>query len=224
MQRPSFFRTVASCAPRILPSAVVAVAATFATSDASAQSGSVVVEHSRVYVFVAKKGAGHDHGIEGRVASGEVHLDRAEDVGRITFDLRAFGADTSAARQFFRLPGETPAETQAEVNGNMHGAGVLDVARFPTAEFTIARLRPLPPEAGQAGRPYQLDGELTLHGVKRPLQITATAETVDGGLVRLRGRFAIVQTAYGIKPFSKLLGAVGVGDELQVYGDVYLRP
>jgi hypothetical protein len=31
------------------------------------------------------------------------------------------------------------------------------------------------------------------------------------------------QTDFGIKPFSKLLGAVVV-DELAIYGDIYLTP
>jgi hypothetical protein len=210
-----------SSAPRIVPLVVTIVVC--AAAPLFAQSGSVIVEHSRVYVFVAKKGAGHDHGIEGKVAAGEIHLDRAEQVGGLTFDLRSLAADTTAARQFFRLEGETPANTQKEVTDNMHGASVLDLAKFPAAEFVIQRLRPLQPEAGQTAQPYQLDGEFTLHGVKRPLQVVVTSESVNG-MNRLRGRFTMKQTDFGIKPFSKLLGAVGVADELQVYGDVYLRP
>ncbi len=208
-------------ARRLAP--LVAAIVTFAAAPLLAQSGSVIVEHSRVYVFVAKKGAGHDHGIEGKVAAGEIHFDRAEQVGGLTFDLRSLAADTNASRQFFRLEGETPAGTQQEVTGNMHGASVLDVAQFPTAEFAIHRLRPLQAEAGQTAQPYQLDGEFTLHGVKRPLQVVVTSEPVNG-MVRIRGRFTMKQTDFGIKPFSKLLGAVGVADELQVYGDIYLRP
>lgn len=215
------FGAARSLTRRIAP--IVAVVVAFAATPLLAQSGSVIVEHSRVYVFVAKKGAGHDHGIEGRVAAGEIHLDRAEQVGELTFDLRSLAADTTPARQFFKLPGETPADTQAEVTGNMQGPSVLNIAQFPKAQLTIHRLRPLPPEAGQTAQPYQLDGEFTLHGVKKGLQFVATSESVNG-MIRLRGRFTMKQTDFGIKPFSKLLGAVGVADELQVYGDIYLRP
>ena len=132
-------------------------------------------------------------------------------------------ADTAEARKYFKLPGETDAGTQAAVNANMHGAAVLNVGQFPTAEFVISTAQALQREAGQVGQPYQLDGELTLHGVKRATRIVATAETANG-LILLRGRFALKQTDFGITPYSKLLGAVGIADELQIYGDLYLRP
>lgn len=185
--------------------------------------GMVLLTHSKVYVFVGKKGAGHEHAVEGRLAAGELHLDRAQDAGKLTFDLRSFAADTDAARRFFNMAGQTDADTQAQVTANMHGSGVLDVAKFPAAEFVVRSAQPLPPQAGAAGVPYQLDGEFTLHGVKKPLRVTATAEQVNGW-IRLRGRFDMKQTDFEIKPFTKFLGAVGVADELRIYGDLYLRP
>lgn len=214
MQRPGYFSSFV---------AALCLSAAISPIDVLAQSGTVVLEQSRVYVFVGKKGAGHEHGVEGRVAAGEIHLDRAQQSGGLTFDLRSFAADTSNARRFFNMPGETDADTQTQVNNNMHGAAVLNVAQFPTAEFVITQCRVLPAEAGRQGQSYQLDGELTLHGAKRAVQIVASAESVQG-MIRLRGRFALKQTDYGIKPFSKFLGAVGVADELTIYGDIWLRP
>lgn len=222
MQRP-VFRKRAFGAQRLLALTAVLTLFGIVIEPATAQSGAVVKEKSRIYVFVAKKNAGHDHGIEGNVADGEIHLDRAQNTGRLSFDLRSLSADGAAARTFFNMPGEVDADTQAAVNANMHGAAVLNIAQFPTAEFVITQLQVLPADPAQAGRPYQLDGEFTLHGVKRPLQIVATAESV-AGLIRLRGRFAMKQTDFGIKPYSKLLGAVGIADELQVYGDIWLNP
>lgn len=202
---------------------LIAVAVTFTANTASAQSGSVSLEHSKIYVFVGKKGAGHEHGVEGRLAAGELHLDRAQDSGSLTFDIRNFATDTDAARKFFNLPGQTDADTQAQVNANMHGKAVLDSGKFPTAEFVIKSVQALPPDANVAGRPYQLDGEFTLHGVKKPLRVIATGESVNGWL-RLRGRFAMKQTDFEITPFSKFLGAVGVTNELRVYGDLWIQP
>lgn len=202
---------------------LIAVAVTFTANTASAQSGSVSLEHSKIYVFVGKKGAGHEHGVEGRLAAGELHLDRDQDSGSLTIDVRNFAADTDAARKFFNLPGQTDADTQAQVNANMHGKAVLDSGKFPTAEFVIKSVQALPPDANVAGRPYQLDGEFTLHGVKKPLRVIATGESVNGWL-RLRGRFAMKQTDFEITPFSKFLGAVGVTNELRVYGDLWIQP
>jgi len=36
--------------------------------------------------------------------------------------------------------------------------------------------------------------------------------------------FKIRQTDYGIKPFSRVLGAVGVKDELLISGDLWIMP
>ncbi len=204
--------------------ALLAASASASAAKVAAQTGSVDVERSRLYVFVAKKGAGHEHGVEGRVAAGTIVLGNPRQAGTLTFDLRSLVADTSAARRFFNLAGETDADTQAKVNANMHGAAVLDLARFPTAEFRIDSALPTPQQADRPDQqPYELTGEFTLHGVKRALRIATVAEAADG-LIRLRGRFPLKQTDYGITPFSKLLGAVGVGDEVQVFGDLWLRP
>lgn len=42
-------------------------------------------------------------------------------------------------------------------------------------------------------------------------------------MLHVRGRFAVLQTQYGIKPFSKGLGAIGVADELQIWGDLWVH-
>jgi hypothetical protein len=38
--------------------------------------------------------------------------------------------------------------------------------------------------------------------------------------MRLQGSFSILQSDYGITPFSKALGAVGVADRLTISGDL----
>jgi hypothetical protein len=211
---------VARCTP-----CLILFAGAIATSTAAADPpGTVDVEKSRVYVFVPKKGAGKDHAVEGRIAAGAIHLGRTEPGGELKFELKSFAADTPECRKYIGLEGERTPEDQEEITKDMHSASVLNVARFPTAEFVIARVRPLPVEAGEAGRPYRLEGEFTLHGVQQPLQIDVTTETVDGGNVRLRGKFTLKQTDFGINPFTKLLGSFGVANELQVHGDLYLRP
>jgi hypothetical protein len=59
-----------------------------------------------------------------------------------------------------------------------------------------------------------------LHGVTRPIQVVAEAEEQKGWL-HLRGGFTMLQSQFGITPFTKAFGAVGVADELKVYGDLW---
>jgi polyisoprenoid-binding protein YceI len=194
------------------------VAGSAATNSAP---GDVDINQSRVYTFVGKTGFGHEHGVVGRLKSGAIHLGADHDAGQLEFDLTSFVADTAEARRYVGLEGDTDASTQEQVTANMVGAYVLDTSSFPTAKFVINSALPLGGGQPDGARKYQLQGQFTLHGVTRPLRIFAEAQK-EKGAVRLRGAFALLQTDYGIKPFSKAFGAVGVTDRLKIYGDILI--
>lgn len=218
----------AGCETQRGPEGPPAVAASTAVTPAPAgfdqlPSGTIDLERSRVYVFVDKKGAGHQHGVEGRLSGGTFMLGRTEQAGKLKFDMKSFLADTSAARRRVGLAEDIEADEQADITTTMRGASVLDATAHPTAEFVIASARPLPPQAGRTGTPYQIDGEFELHGVRQPLTFTAFAEQTTAG-IRLQGEFVFKQTDFGIRPFKKFLGAVGVADQLKVYGELWIAP
>lgn len=172
---------------------------------------------SRVYVFVGKTGFGHEHAVSGFVKSGDIHLGNAQQAGSIVFDMTAFTADSAEARRAIGLGGTTDASTAREVTQNMLGGYVLNVRKYPTSTFTIDSALPTGKQS-QAGNPlYELKGTWELHGTKRPLAIPV--EVVDQqGSYLVRGRFAMLQSQFGITPFTKALGAVGVTDRLIVTG------
>jgi polyisoprenoid-binding protein YceI len=103
----------------------------------------------------------------------------------------------------------------------MLGRAVLDVARFPTAEFKIASATRLEQKSRRGLDQYELAGDFTLHGVTRQIKIIADAEPKDGW-VHLRGAFSILQSQFGIQPFTKAFGAIGVADKLTIYGDLWV--
>lgn len=187
---------------------------------ATASPGDVLVDSSRVFVFVGKKGLGHEHAIVGRLKSGHVHLGAGKNAGTITFAMKSFRADTADARKYLGLAGETDAATQASVTANMLGKDVLDVDTYPEATFTIRTSRSEQPREGKE-EVYLLEGEFKLHGVTQPLSVEATAVR-SKGKVRLRGHFAVLQTDFGITPYSKGFGVVGVTNELRIYGEIDL--
>lgn len=186
------------------------------------QAGDVDLVGSRVYVFVGKTGLGHDHAVIGMLQSGRVRLGAAEQAGRLVFDVRSFRADTTEARKALGLAGETDPGTQKQVTDNMLGPDVLDAARHPAASFEIrSALQAARPAA--AGRTaFDLVGTFTLHGVTRPIVVPVEVEPLGQRLVRLTGGFMIKQTDFGMKPYTKLGGVVGVADQLKIYGDVRL--
>lgn len=66
---------------------------------------------------------------------------------------------------------------------------------------------------------WHLSGELTLHGVTRP-QVVEVTVVEAGADLRITGLAAVRQTAHGITPHSQLMGALQVGDVVQVLVDV----
>ncbi len=184
------------------------------------EPGQISTARSRVYTFVGKTGFGHEHGVEGKLKSGHLRLGAAEDSGELVFDMTSFDADTDAARRYVGLNGSTDASTRQQVNANMRGDSILAVRRFPTATYEIASARDLGKKSRDGHPQYELDGKFTLHGVTRPLKITVAVQKSDDGMNRVRGSFSILQTSYGITPFSKALGAIGVTDKLTIHGDI----
>jgi len=135
--------------------------------------------------------------------------------------MTSFVADSPDARKFVRLEGQTDPATQRQVNANMRGPDVLNVAQFPTAQFVIKEISKLPEPSKQALNQYELSGEFLLHGVTRPIHVVADAKD-QGSWMRFQGGFTMLQSQFGITPFTKAFGAVGVTDQLTVWGDIWI--
>jgi len=185
--------------------------------------GDLNLEVSRVYIFVDKtNNLGHSHGVEGRLKGGKVHLDGLQPSSLI-FDMKSFVADTEIARKVFGIEASIDASTVKKVNQNMLGNEILDVQRFPEAGLAKASLKKTDRQSSRGLPEYQLEGDFTLHGTTRHLVIPCDLEIKDGWY-HIRGKFTIRQTDYGIKPYSKAFGAVGIKDELVIQGDLWVVP
>jgi len=186
------------------------------------QVGDLHLGSSRAFVYVGKSGlVGHNHGIEGHIREGHIDLTRSVDAGKIVFEMSSFDADTDAARRYIGLEGSTDAGTRKEVTANMQGEHVLDVARFPTATFTIESIQPIASKSSRGFDQYQFAGKFTLHGVTNPLRVVVEAEPRQPWM-HLRCRFDVLQSDYGITPFSKVFGTIGVADGLRIWGDLWV--
>jgi hypothetical protein len=194
-----------------------------ATPNTDVKPGDVNLDLSRVYTFVDKTGLGHQHAIEGKLSSGRLMLGAGSEAGQLLFDMRSFDADTVAARRYLGLEGTTAESTRSQVTANMKADSVLDVARYPTATFDVDSAKATN-QTSQEGRPiYELVGRFTLHGKQQPLTVKADVEQARGWL-HVRGSFAIKQTSFGIRPYTKAFGAIGVSDALRIHGDLWVAP
>ncbi len=150
-----------------------------------------------------------------------MQLGATENAGEFVFDMKSFDADTDAARRYLLGSTDDINSTRQQVNQNMRNTSILSVNQHPTATFAIKSATESSKKS-RSGKPiYEFTGEFTLRGKTRPLQFEAEVETKDG-MAHLKGQFAIMQTQYGITPFKKALGAVGVADRLVIHGDLWV--
>lgn len=191
-------------------------------------SGDLELKVSRVYIRVDKKNAlGHAHAVIGKLKSGQLRLRAADDPmiepGTLVFDMTSFDADSKEARDYLGMEDPIDDNTRKQVNANMLGKDVLDVRSHPTATFAAKKIAKLTEKSSRGMPQYEITGEFSLHGVTKPASFTADVEETKGWL-RLRGAFAILQTQFGIKPYTKAFGAVGVADKLEIHGDLFVAP
>jgi len=163
---------------------------------------------SQLTVHVGKTGvfgfAGHEH----QVVAGTFQ-------GRATFDperIAQSSVDLTFVAGELRVVGKgEPAADVPQVQAAMVGKDCLDAQRFPAIHF-VSKTVDVVGEPGPGGRDLELHGDLTLHGVTRPLTLRVHLEVKDGAL-EVTGSTTIRQTDFGITPISKA-GVVKVKDGL----------
>jgi hypothetical protein len=223
MKKVSYDRMIPILFQVLLSACIVQSNAGFTAAQDRPPAGQVNSEHSRVYIFVDKSGVvGHQHAIEGKLSQGEMFLSTGRP-GSLVFDMQSFDADTPNARKYIGLDGTTEDSMRKKVNDNMLGHEVLSVKKYPTATLDKAILKSKPASIAGQSPEYMIQGEFTLHEKTRTIEIPCKVE-VENGWHHVKGKFKILQSDYGIRPYSKMLGAVGVTDELTIYGDLWVVP
>ena len=120
-------------------------------------------------------------------------------VGRttsITGHLTIHGTTVTAAA--FSVPMATVHSNEGERDNNFDGR-IMEVARYPTATFTLTGpidLAPLP--GGGVIKQYTVHGRLTLHGTTRAVKFTLSAER-KGSQIEVSGDIPVVFANYHIE-------------------------
>jgi polyisoprenoid-binding protein YceI len=178
---------------------------------ASAEPRRYVIDPAprQIVIHVGKSGvlgfAGHDHEVVGAVTQGTAVIDQQR--------LEASSVELAFDAASLRVTGRgEPAGDVPKVQEAMVGPECLDAARFPVIRFrsqAIAVAR-----GGQGAYDLAIRGELTLHGVSRPVQVLVHV-VLQNGSVTATGSTKIRQTEFGIKPIS-VGGVVKVKDEIAI--------
>jgi polyisoprenoid-binding protein YceI len=107
-----------------------------------------------------------------------------------------------------------------KIQGTMRDE-VLEVSKYPEIVFKSTGISAT--KSGEGQYQARIAGELTLHGVTRPLTINAQLEFGDKTL-RAKGAFALKQSSFDIKPVSVAAGTIKVKDELKFTFDIVAHP
>jgi polyisoprenoid-binding protein YceI len=161
------------------------------------EDGSLVVKTYRE--GVAAK-AGHDLVIE--VTRWEATIDTAAGTLELTADPRSL-----EVREGVRGVKPLTDRDRGEIRSNIDDK----VLRGEPIEFRSRAVR-MPDGPGR----LTVEGDLTMAGSTRPL----TAQLDVGGDGRVSGTITLTQSAWGIKPYRGLMGALKVRDEVEIVVDV----
>jgi polyisoprenoid-binding protein YceI len=130
-------------------------------SDKSgALSFSLTAENTQVHFVGSKVTGSHEGGFKS--LSGELTLGETLNSSRatITIDMKSIYTDSE------------------KLTGHLRSPDFFDVEKFPTATFAITTVEEKELKDGTR----MLSGELTLHGVTRPIRFPATIEAAKGDL------------------------------------------
>lgn len=82
----------------------------------------------------------------------------------------------------------------------------LDAKKFPTIRFTAD-------DVAKTADGYRLTGTVEIHGTTRPQTVDVTVED-SGDALTLSAQALLTQSDFGVKPYSLMLGALKVADEV----------
>jgi polyisoprenoid-binding protein YceI len=154
----------------------------------------------------------HDHNIAIREFGGEVHFTYGT-VEPASLQLKIKSASLA-------VTDKVSASDRQKIEGTMRDE-VLETAKYPEILFRSTSVSAS--KTGDGKYQARIAGEVTLHGVTRPLTIPAQLE-FEPSVLRARGGFSLKQSSFGIKPVSVAGGSVKVKDELKFTFEIVAKP
>ncbi|MFP4348961.1 MAG: YceI family protein [Desulfococcaceae bacterium] len=197
--------------------------------DLSGEAGKVFrvdSDASTVHIFLWRGGPmaakGHNHVLAVKQMRGAVYLpeDMLSNEARfdIVFPVKQIAVDPMPLREQIGGAFTGTGMTEKGARGtrqNMLGEKALNADRFPRIGLSSNRFYGEPPK-------LVLDTAVTIHGIQRRRLIPITLN-VEKDRLTARGAFAVLQTDFGIEPFSAMAGALYLLDPLMVEFEIVAR-
>lgn len=159
----------------------------------------------RIYREGMAKKVGHDLVMELTSWSANVTVDGDSSSIDATADPRSFEVREASGGVKPLSDGD-----RADIKKNIENK-VLNTGKHPEILFRSTSVRSTGPDRGT------ISGELTIAGTTRPVDFDVV---VNGDRARMTA--TVVQSQWGIKPFSAMMGALKVKDAVEMEADVRL--
>lgn len=155
---------------------------------------------------------GHNHVMTSQQVGGRVwvHPEFSRSGFELSFPVAQLVVDDAEARRAAGsdFPADIPQSDKDGTRKNMLRAEVLDGERYPEVKLRSAHV------AGTLEAP-QVTAHITIKDASRDVQVPVKL-AIEGAKLSASGAFDILQTEFGIKPFSVALGALEVQNKLHI--------
>ncbi len=152
---------------------------------------------------------GHNHVIRATEFSGSIQFDpenHSSFAAFIEVKTASLKADEPEIRAKHKLEKKVRDKDRKKIQNTMESAEQLDVKKFPVMTFKATKVEK------QEKDQYRIHGDLTMHGVTRPVSLLMSAKT-EKSQGALQGSLQFKQSDFGIKPYSAVFGSVKNKDE-----------
>jgi polyisoprenoid-binding protein YceI len=178
----------------------------------------IVSQESLLTILVFRAGtlasAGHNHVIASHTLSGTIYV--PEELAQVSVEVRVPLLDLTVDEAALRagemsrdFPPDVPDTAREGTRRNMLGAALLDAADYP--QIILRTLSVVPAADGTT----QVRMQVEVRGQQRIVLVPVRYER-SGSTVIASGELPLRQSSLGLTPFSAMLGALQVQDEMRV--------
>lgn len=129
-----------------------------------------------------------------------------------TFEVNADGTPSKLTTVAFTLPAESLKSHEKAMDKNAYKSLNTDKYKDITFQLTSSKI---------TGKTISCNGNLTISGTTKPVEVDVTYEAKNGTLV-CKGSKKIKMTDFKVEPPSFMFGTIKTGDEITITFDVTL--
>lgn len=118
------------------------------------------------------------------------------------------------------IPVKSLKSKESGLDKNMYKA--MNAEAYPEIIFGLSNYTVQPSTRAPAAREIHADGSLTIAGKQRPVSLTIDADP-SSTVLRLKGRYTLQMSDYGIKPPKMMMGAIKVRDPVTISFELQMQ-